>query len=552
MQIHNVTQGSDEWARLRAQHFTASEAPVVMGASPYESRADLLRKKAVGAEEELSAYRQRIMNRGHEYEAAARPIAEEIIGEELYPATVTADAKGLPLLASVDGMDMAGDIVWEHKTYRDDLAEQVAAGQVPEEHAWQLDQQMLVTGATWALYMVSDGTRERCEWCWRRHDPTAIPKLIRAWEQFRADLAEYEPPQDDGPAPAGSAPEQLPALRVEVRGEVTASNIEQFREHALAVFQGINTRPATDEEFADAEKAIKWCKEVETRLEAAKEHALSQTEDLDRLFKTIDELKEEARSRRLEADKAVKARKQAVREEIIGERQRALADMVAAYERELGVRIDTGADFGSAIKGKKTVKSVRDAADQELADAKVELQEEADRIRANLERYRELVGDRHNLFPDWAALIRKSREDMEAQIQTRLAEEEKRLEAERERTREEEARKAEQQEAAQAADEQPADTRPAVDAEAAVEQAAAATHGDDEPADDGARMTLGELNEAIAPLSISAAGLSELGIEPVGRRKAAKLYRSADLPQICEVLRQHLLRAATEQSKEAA
>ena len=39
--------------------------------------------------------------------------------------------------------------------------------------------------------------------------------------------------------------------------------------------------------------------------------------------------------------------------------------------------------------------------------------------------------------------------------------------------------------------------------------------------------------------------LSELGIEPVGRGKAAKLYRSADLPHICEVLRQHLLTAAT-------
>jgi len=136
--------------------------------------------------------------------------------------------------------------------------------------------------------------------------------------------------------------------------------------------------------------------------------------------------------------------------------------------------------------------------------------------------------------------------------------ERRRQEAERERIRQEEARKAEQQEAAQAADEQSAGTRLAVgaetDAKAAVEQTAAATHGDDEPgepaaatepADDGALMTLGDIQDAIAPLSISAAGLSELGIEPVGREKAAKLYRAADFSQICEVLAQHLLTAAT-------
>ncbi len=56
------------------------------------------------------------------------------------------------------------------------------------------------------------------------------------------------------------------------------------------MFSAINTDLQTDQHFADAEKTVKWCGEVEERLEAAKQHALSQTETIDALFRTIDEI----------------------------------------------------------------------------------------------------------------------------------------------------------------------------------------------------------------------------------------------------------------------
>ncbi len=71
---------------------------------------------------------------------------------------------------------------------------------------------------------------------------------------------------------------------------VTASTLEQFKAHSLAVFSAINTGLQTDQHLADAEKTVKWCGEVEERLEAAKQHALSQTENIDALFRTIDEI----------------------------------------------------------------------------------------------------------------------------------------------------------------------------------------------------------------------------------------------------------------------
>ena len=52
MKVHNVQQGSPEWHALRANYFTASEAPAMMGASKYQTRDDLLAMKKTGIVDE--------------------------------------------------------------------------------------------------------------------------------------------------------------------------------------------------------------------------------------------------------------------------------------------------------------------------------------------------------------------------------------------------------------------------------------------------------------------------------------------------------------------
>ncbi|MCG5538991.1 YqaJ viral recombinase family protein [Halorhodospira sp. 9622] len=446
MEVLDLVQGTPEWNRLRASHYNASEAPAVMGVGPIP-RSDLLSHKASGTEQAFSDWAQKnLLDKGHADEEAARPIAEKIIGEELFRATVRSHIDGLPLLASCDGLTMLNDVVWEHKSWNQAKAEQVRAGQVPDEHVWQLEQQLMITGADRALFMLSDGTEDNCIWCWYEPDPEKQRLLVRAWHQFDEDLRAYQP-REDGPEVTGSAPGELPALHIQITGGVTASNLNEFKSRALEVFQGIKTDLATDQDFADAAETAKWCKEIEKRLDAAKEHALSQTQSIDELFKAIDEIREQARKTRLDLDKKVEHRKKAIRQEIIAECQNALAESARGHEEELGLRIEPEADFAGAIKGKKTVKTVRDAAEQELADARLRLAEEAERLRANLSRFRDLTEDHPTLFPDWADLIRKPGDDMEAAIKARIAEhqERRRQEAEQERARQAERRQAEQE-----------------------------------------------------------------------------------------------------------
>jgi len=64
------------------------------------------------------------------------------------------------------------------------------------------------------------------------------------------------------------------------------------------------------------------------------------------------------------------------------------------------------------------------------------------------------------------------------------------------------------------------------------------------PSDDGTRLTLGQINALLAPVSISVAGLSELGFEPAQQIKASRLYRACDLSAICRAISAHVMAAA--------
>lgn len=451
MIIHDVAQGSPEWHALRASHFTASEAPAMMGVSKYQTRTQLLQAKKTGIAPEVDPATQRLFDQGHATEALARPIVERIIGEDLYPVVGTRGN----LLASLDGIDMLETVVFEHKILNQALIEQILAGEL-EAHYWvQLEQQLHVSGAERAIFACSDGTEENLHWLEYRPVPGRIEQILAGWKQFEEDLATFEPQAPAEPAAVGRAPEHLPALRIEVTGMVTASNLQAFREHAVAVFSGISRDLQTDQDFADAESTVKWCKTVEERLEAAKQHALSQTASIDELFRTIDEISDSARATRLELDKLVRARKEARRLEIKQSAEQALAAHIAAINQRLGkVRLPAiAADFAGAIKGKRTISSLQDAVDSELARAKVEANTLAASIEVNLASLRELAAEHAFLFADAQQLVLKASDDLVAIIKARIADhqqaEQRRQDAERERIRaEEQARLQREQEAA--------------------------------------------------------------------------------------------------------
>ncbi len=575
MKIHNVIQGSPEWVALRAGYFTASDAPAMMGASPYTTRAELLRRKHTGLLEEVDEATQRRFDAGHQTEAAFRPIAEEILdGEDLAAVTGSIELDGLHLLASFDGLTFDRTTGYEHKLFNASLARAIEAdGEPGPAYYWQMEHQLLVSGAQRILFVTSDGTRDCMAHCFYESKPERRAKLIAGWKQFAEDLAAYQPEAAPEPKAVGRTPENLPALHIEIRGEVRASNLATFHEHAMAVLQGINRELTTDQHFADAEKTVKWCEGVEERLEAAKQHALSQTASIEQLFRTIDDVKAETRRVRLELSNTVKARKESIRGEIVAEATTKLREHMAKLGASVGMPVPASpADFGSAIKGKKSVQSMRDAVDQVLADAKMAASDLAGRMTQNL---RTLEGQAEfaHLFADRATLVLKAPDDLQAVVANRVAEhkrkEAERLEAERERIRKEEAdrlqREADARAAQQRAAEEAAARAAAAEAAKVITQAAApapAAAPAEQPtklnpeaawpfpkrdtpapvAEEKPTLKLGDLCTRLG-FTVTAEFLAELGF-PAHVERSSKLYRSSQFPAICDALIQHITEVA--------
>ncbi|MBQ1761914.1 MAG: YqaJ viral recombinase family protein, partial [Aquincola sp.] len=117
MQTHTLVQGTPEWHQHRANYFNASDAPAMMGCSPYKTRQQLLHERATGITPDVDAATQRGFDDGHRFEALARPLMEQIIGQDLYPCTGTEGN----LSASFDGLTMLEDIAAEHKSLNDRL-----------------------------------------------------------------------------------------------------------------------------------------------------------------------------------------------------------------------------------------------------------------------------------------------------------------------------------------------------------------------------------------------------------------------------------------------
>ena len=529
MEILNLQQGSAAWHQHRVSHFNASDCAAMLGCSPYTSRDELLHRMHTGLAPEVDAATQRRFDNGHRAEALARPLAEQIIGEELAPL-VGVSGK---FSASFDGLTMMGDTAWEHKLLGQQLSytpwDQGNGDHLPLHYRAQLEHQLMVSGAERVLFTASkwadDGTLLEDRHCWYVPDQELRQKIVAGWDQFAADLAAYVPPAAAAPKATGRTPENLPALLIEVTGQVTASNLREYKEHALAVFAGINRNLATDQDFADAEQAVKWCADVESRLAAAKQHALSQTASIDELFRTVDEISAEARRVRLDLDKLVKAEKEHRRFEIVGAGSAALAAHITELNNRIGFRFmpDVQADFAGAIKGKKSLDSMRSAVNDELARAKIAANEIADRITLNL-RTLSVHAEHTSLFPDTATLALKTPDDLLATVKSRIADHQAA-----------EAKKAEA--AAQAAQAQQAIQQaeaPAAAPAAPAPSAAPAPAPWD--ADEAPTLKLGDVNARLAPIQVTAEGLRELGIKPAGRDKRAVLYRESQFTAICEAI----------------
>jgi len=557
MQVHDLEQGSSDWDLFRLERFGASEAAAMLGISTRVKRTELLHMKYTGTPKEFSDWVQaNILDYGHLVEAEARPLVEDMIGTELYPVTCSLGR----ISASCDGLTMAGDVAFEHKQWNQALADAVAAGELPDEYMPQCQQIMMVTGAGKVVFVCSDGTLDNFVHLDVVPDPAWQERIRAGWAQFEKDLATYEP-STYAPKPEADPIMALPALRIEIHGKVATSNLPTFKAKAERFIASIKTDLLTDEDFANAEATVKFCEQAEGDLEQAKRAALEQTADIADLMRTIDHIAEQLRAKRLTLARTVKDKKELIKAGILAKAKQAFADHVAALDKEIApLRLVFQArDFAGAMKNRRTLATLQDAVDTELANGKIAVDAIAAAVRGRLAWYCEHAADHEFLFADLQTIIQKPDDDFRMVINARIdnhkrIEDEKaeraRQEQEAARARAEEAARQQAEAAARAHEEQraraaatanttqapiqvaeqlavPAQVMPIEAARPAGASATAPT------------LRLGHIAERLG-FALTADFLASLGFAAAGRDRAAVLYHEGDFPAICTALIGHI------------
>lgn len=459
MRTLDLIQGSPEWHAHRANHFNASDAPAMMGVSKYKTRDQLIKEMATGITEDVGTHKQRLFDRGHAAEAAVRPKIEALIGEDLYPAAGVSDEHH-KLSASFDGIDMAEEVGLEVKLLNADLITQVKAGELTDPHYWvQVEQQILVGKLKRVIFAISN--EDASEYYHMEYFPVAgrAEAIIAGWAQIEKDVAEMKRAIAAGelvePAPlAVAAPiMDLPAVNVNIEGALQVlSNLPEFGTRLRTFIDGLNPAPESDQDFADAENEVKVLKRAEDELEAAEARALSQIAVVDEMRKMKAMLHKLARDTRLAREKLVKDRKEFVRAKIQSDAVAQIEAHRRDTEKFLGGNYlpPIPHDIAGAMKGKKTMASLKDAAATAVAKWKIEADAAAKIINTNLA----LLDANHDhafLFNDKKTLALKDPEAVAAIVGQRIsaheaeqrAKVEAAAEAAREKIRREEQAKAE-------------------------------------------------------------------------------------------------------------
>lgn len=212
----------------------------------------------------------------------------------------------------------------------------------------------------------------------------------------------------------------LPQIRVEVVGAVQSSNLSDFAATVREQLGKIKTELVTDDDFAEAESVVKACKSAESKISEAKEDAISQTKDIADLLATMDSIKADVAAVRLNLEKKVKTEKDARRSKIVNDGISYIESAVMASAIGEGFAYNRNA-FADAVKGKKTLESMKSAVSDVSEKIAIDLKAADDIYKQNIAAITLSEDEYTGLFPDKKHLSLKHPDTVSAIIESRIA-----------------------------------------------------------------------------------------------------------------------------------
>lgn len=188
MRIVNLEQNSEDWLKWRRSGLGASDAPVLLGVSPWVTPGELwLEKRRVLGKVNKGTWEEQgenaAMKRGKKLEPNARSLFEALTGILCEPLCAMHDELDW-MRASLDGYDPSTATILEIKCPNDKAHQGALHGEIPDYYVPQLIHQCLVAGVQKVAYVSYSPDRK-----WRGADRMALVEYTATRHELDLYLA---------------------------------------------------------------------------------------------------------------------------------------------------------------------------------------------------------------------------------------------------------------------------------------------------------------------------------------------------------------------------
>lgn len=213
-------------------------------------------------------------------------------------------------------------------------------------------------------------------------------------------------------------------LAIKLTGQILSSNFDEWKGELIARIKGVNAELKTDNQFAMAAEDVKQFKAAEVALKKAKESAINQAADIQRLFAAIDEVSEEVRQVRLSLERQIKRRKVEIKEEFIQSGLSRVRDFIKQQDDNFKAidhrdYLDRN-NFEEALKGRASVQGLSVAVDEMSERIKQDISTKAAEVRKNATKLDSLPAGHKALFQDRRTLLALPPDKLDSTIDERI------------------------------------------------------------------------------------------------------------------------------------
>ena len=187
--VIDLQQNTPEWHEYRKSHIGASDAPIIMGISPWMTANDLWKEKMGFIDPKPMTS---MMLRGQQLEPEVRKMVIEEKKINFVPITIESRAYHF-LSASLDGMSDDRKIILEIKCPNKLTHEETCRGDVSRHYYTQVQHQLFVSGADECLFVsYRPKSTQELAYVTILSDPDYINEIIDRETKFFISMCKME------------------------------------------------------------------------------------------------------------------------------------------------------------------------------------------------------------------------------------------------------------------------------------------------------------------------------------------------------------------------